>query len=545
MINRHKASAALRAMKLELARSMKGLKLKGHPSPCYLSYLLRVREGYSTWARYGSVFYSCPLDSSTMHADLRVGSYRSDQTVDGRLNRQEDDPEWHEWYEGPEELDPFALRYSFWRLTEARHREALKDYYDKKKISLGERLLDDAPSLRKVPPIKLDVPIRKLRGTRKEADDYVRAGSKLFLAYPRIENPYVQLNEILQTRLIVNSEGTSAVAQERFIEVIVYGAMLAKDGVRQKLTRTFCARRWEEIPTELELSAVIDALHEDLLELVEAEPMEPYAGPALFGGSAAGVLFHEAIGHRLEGERLLSRSEGHTFARKVGKRILPEGIDIVDDPSLAHFEGRSLYGHYSVDDEGTPSQRVHLVEDGVLRRFLTSRNGIPGQGGSNGHGRASKGHEVMARMGNLIVSTRQPLDRAELEARWMAEVAKQEHPFGLLVTDAESGETSTSSDAYEFQAFQVNPTKVYLVDAVSGKRHRVRDVSFVGTPLAAIQGVLALGDDLTVDNSYCGAESGSVPVGTVAPSALLRDIEVQRSTSARHRPALLKLPPRG
>jgi TldD protein len=180
----------------------------------------------------------------------------------------------------------------------------------------------------------------------------------------------------------------------------------------------------------------------------------------------------------------------------------------------------------------------------VLKSFLTSRNGIPGHRGSNGHGRGTVGHETMARMGNLIVSAREPLKPAQLEERWMAEVERQEQPFGLLVTDAESGETSTSSDAYEFQAFQIHPTEVYLVDAASGKRRRVRDVSFVGTPLAAIQGVLALGDDPAVDNSYCSAESGSIPVGTVAPSALLREIEVQRSTSARHQPAILKLPPR-
>jgi hypothetical protein len=202
MIDRRKAGVALHAMELELARSMKGLRLSGHPNPCYLSYLLRVRQGYSVWGRYGSVFYSCPLDSSILHVDLRVGSYRSDQTVDGRLEAPEEDPEWHEWYEGPEDLDPFALRYCFWRLTQARHRQALKDYYDKKKISLDERLVHEAPSMRKVDPLKIDARIERPRGSRKAADDFVRKSSALFLKYPRIDDPYVQLKEILQTRLI-------------------------------------------------------------------------------------------------------------------------------------------------------------------------------------------------------------------------------------------------------------------------------------------------------------------------------------------------------
>ncbi|MCA8979624.1 MAG: TldD/PmbA family protein, partial [Planctomycetes bacterium] len=531
-------------MQLELARSMKGLRLSGHPSPCYLGYSLRVRQGYTVWGRYGSVFYSAPLDSSTLHADLRVGSYRSDQTVDGRLESREDDVEWLDLSEGPEDFDPFTLRYCFWRLTAARHREALRDYYDKKKISLDEQLVVGAPSLRRVDPTRLSTPIRKLKGSRAAAEDFVRAASQHFVRYPRLEDPYVQLKELVQTRIVVNSEGAQGIAQERYFELVVSASMLAEDGVRQYAARTFFVRRLDELPGLDAIATLVDEVNEDLEDLVRAEPMEPYAGPALFGGEAAGVLFHEAIGHRLEGERLLSRSEGHTFAKKVGKRILPAGIDIVDDPSLERFDGRTLYGTFAFDDEGTPAQRVQLVEDGILRRFLTSRNGIPGQKGSNGHARHSKGRELMARMGNLIVTAREALSQSELVERWMAEVERREQPFGLLVTNAESGETTTSSDAYEFQAFQVDPTKVYLVDAATGNRRRVRDVSFVGTPLTAIHGVMALGDDMTVDNSYCGAESGSVPVGTVAPSTLLREIEAQRSTSARQQPPILNLPPR-
>ncbi len=531
-------------MELELARSMKGLRIKGHPKPCYMSYLLRVREGYSVWGRYGSVFYSCPMDASTLHADLRVGSYRTDQTVDGRIGDEKESPAWHGWADGPEDLDPFILRYCFWRLTQSRHREALQDYYDKKAIALEERLIAEAPSLRKMNSKSRECSVGKLRGNLAEASDFVRRMSALFLKYPRIDDPYVQFKEILQTRLVVNSEGTRSIAQERFLQVKLYGGMLAPDGVRQISEQFFYVRNFDELPSEEELTEVIDFINRDLRELIAAEPMEPYAGPALFGGMAAGVLFHEAIGHRLEGERLLSRTEGRTFARKTGERVLPKGIDLFDDPSLARFNGQSLYGHYTMDDEGTPSERVHLIEDGVLRQFLTSRNGIPGQTGSNGHGRAAHERETMARMGNLIVSARNPLAPSELEERWMAEVERREQSFGLLVTEADSGETATSGDAYDFQAFQINPTAVYLVDRASGKRRRVRDVSFVGTPLAAIQGIMALGDDPVVDNSYCSAESGTLPVGTISPSALLRDIEVQRSTGKRRHAATLPLPPR-
>jgi predicted Zn-dependent protease len=270
--------------------------------------------------------------------------------------------------------------------------------------------------------------------------------------------------------------------------------------------------------------------------------MEPYAGPALLSGVAAGLLFHEAIGHRLEGERFLSRNEGHTFAGKLGKRILPPGVDLVDDPSLARHSGIPLFGHYDVDDECVPAQRVELVKDGVLANFLLSRNGAPGFSRSNGHGRHERFQNTMARMGNLVLSSREKHTLPQLKQRLIEETRARGLPFGIYVKHAASGETSTSSDHYEFQAFKGNPTEVYTVDAVSGAETRVRDVSFIGTPLAALQHILAFGGADEVDNSYCFAESGSVPVGTVAPSMLVGELELQRSNRSSLRPPTLPMP---
>jgi hypothetical protein len=116
-------------------------------------------------------------------------------------------------------------------------------------------------------------------------------------------------------------------------------------------------------------------------------------------------------------------------------------------------------------------------------------------------------------------------------------------PYGIYVKHAASGETSTSSDHYEFQAFKGNPTEVYTVDAATGVETRVRDVSFIGTPLAAMQHIVAFGGDDEVDNSYCFAESGSVPVGTVAPAMLVGELELQRANRASLRHPTLPLPP--
>jgi TldD protein len=114
-------------------------------------------------------------------------------------------------------------------------------------------------------------------------------------------------------------------------------------------------------------------------------------------------------------------------------------------------------------------------------------------------------------------------------------------PYGIIIRGVSAGETRT--DQYDFQAFKGVPTAVYTVDPKTGKETRVRDVTFIGTPLAVIQRILGFGDSCDVDNSYCYAESGAVPVATVAPAMLVGELELQRASTRRYRPARLPLPP--
>ncbi|MBI4613201.1 MAG: TldD/PmbA family protein, partial [Planctomycetes bacterium] len=104
----------------------------------------------------------------------------------------------------------------------------------------------------------------------------------------------------------------------------------------------------------------------------------------------------------------------------------------------------------------------------------------------------------------------------------------------------EGGETSTRN--YDFQAFKGVPTEVYKVDAKTGKETRVRDVEFIGTPLASLQRIVAVGREIEVDNSYCVAESGAIPVSTIAPPVLVSEIELQRKSGRTYLTPILPPP---
>jgi predicted Zn-dependent protease len=202
--------------------------------------------------------------------------------------------------------------------------------------------------------------------------------------------------------------------------------------------------------------------------------------------------------------------------------------------------GLDLNGFYEFDEEGIPAERVSLVEKGLLKGFLLSRTPVEGFARSNGHGRAEMGQKPQARMGTTIVNARGGVSEAELKRLLIAEAKKQGKPYGLILRDVAGGQTSTETGGY--QAFKGAPRMVYTVDVKTGEERLVRGVEIVGTPLSALSRILAAGTDPRVFNGYCGAESGYVPVSTIAPALLLSEIELQRSSKERQRAPLLPRP---
>jgi predicted Zn-dependent protease len=278
----------------------------------------------------------------------------------------------------------------------------------------------------------------------------------------------------------------------------------------------------------------------DLKALKNAPEAEPYDGPALLSGRAAAVFFHEVLGHRLEGHRQRDEEEGQTFTKKVGQEVLPKFLSVTDDPTVHEIAGMKLAGSYDFDDEGVPSRRVEVIQNGVLKNFLMSRMPIKDFAESNGHGRNQPGLMPTGRQGNLIVTSSQSVPEAEMRQKLIDEVKKQNKPYGLYFDDIQGGFTLTTRSLP--QAFQVLPVIVYKVYADGRPDELVRGVDIVGTPLAALTRILLTGDQQHVFNGVCGAESGQVPVSAVAPAMLFSEMEVQKRQHSHDRPPILPAP---
>ena len=533
----------LDAMVVELDRNRDLLKLNDSKPPYFISYQLKDFDQTEINARYGALFVDQQWRDRKLFVDARVGTYAYDSSIS-------DDMDFSFSMKGnsyitrknaPFDDHPLALRTSLWLITDEKYKGALFNYLKKK----GEDVytIEDpkrAPSFSQEKAgvhlgerVPFEVSRERWRKLTREISGVVASNKEIFDSEVRFTADKV-------VRYFVSTEGTRIVTEETMFGFHVAGFTRADDGQLLENSRDYYAPTEALLPDDAKIRAATATMITELLALRAAPAIDPYTGPAILEPDAAGVLFHEAVGHRLEGERQDGDAEGKTFRGQVGKQVLPSFLSIYDDPTMRERKGVQLNGFYLFDEEGVRGQRVPLVEAGVLKNYLLSRRPVDGFAQSNGHGRSQGNRKPVARMANLIVESKKSVSDAELKKMLIAEARRQGKPFGLVIRDITGGNTNTSTFGY--QAFKGIPRMVYRVDVRDGKESLVRGVEIVGTPLSSINRVMATGPTQGVFNGYCGAESGMVPVSTVAPATLLQEIELQRAVEGKDRPPLLPSP---
>jgi predicted Zn-dependent protease len=452
-----------------------------------------------------------------------------------------DGPAWIAPKDAPLDTDGAALRNALWLVTDEKYKEALSNFLKKRSRDVYRDEADErAPSFTRESPGRHVDPDRPLAFDRDRWRRIARQTSALFRAHPHVFDSSVRVTADRQIRWIATSEGARIVTEATIVGLHLQATARAPDGQLLEDGRDFYGRSEADLPSEAALRTAVSELAAELKALQAAPVIDPYTGPAILEPEAAGVLFHEAVGHRLEGERLDDDKEGQTFKGQVGRAVLPTFLSVSDDPTLTAAAGAKLNGHYAFDDQGVPAQRVALIRDGLLESYLLSRKPVKPFTRSNGHGRAQGGRTPAARMATLLVESRKAVPREELKRQLLAEVRRQGRPYGLVIRDISGGNTNTAS--YGYQAFKGTPRLVYRVDTTTGKEELVRGVELVGTPLASVNRILATDDAPRVFNGFCGAESGYVPVSTVAPALLVQEIELQRVARQNERGTILPSP---
>jgi predicted Zn-dependent protease len=518
------------------------MSVRGFPSPYYCSFLLKDVHWFNTWASSGSTCRSQTDRSRNVNCDLRVGSYDYDQVVDGGLREHDEDLESLSHSSVPVDDNNFdGLRITVWKLLESKFREALTDYNQKDASRISTR--DPNNGLKSFARSKR-ASFRHL--SRMDRVDYERwskfckRASLWMSGLPRISGSWVEFDVSQETKVFVSTEGTVIAQNSQVFSLSANFHKLTNEGSRLDQELVINCGSEAELPDFATFKKLALQKYENLMKIARAKKIHAFSGPVLLHPGPAGLLFHEAVGHRLEGSRLLSSGEGQTFKGQEGKQLLKLPITVRDNPLLKTFNGERCIGSYTYDDEGVKAADTVLIEDGVLKDFLTTRSAIKkGRFASNGHARTKLNQRPISRMGVTIIEAKNGLPIDSLKDKLLQEIRRQRKPFGMIVYETSGGETDTTN--YDFQAFSGDISYATLVYP-NGREVPVRGVNFVGTPLQSLNNIIAMGDSPQVDNGFCGAESGLIPITTISPAALISNLELQGKDEELVTPNILQRP---
>jgi hypothetical protein len=384
-----------------------------------------------------------------------------------------------------------------------------------------------------------------------EATAALAAAISARLAVPGIEEGDAIARSWSGRRLLVTSEGTRGWMPTGFCVLRAEAIARDPDGARVRSTRSWVARTCAGLPPRATLEAETDALVAAVLARAGAPIEREYLGPVLFEAPAALELFRQVLAGEIAGspppeappDPAAHDGLGPASGARIGRRLLPDGWSVVDDPSAAPGSAAS----YTHDFEGVPATPVSVVEDGVVRALLHSRIPRAGAEGSTGHGRAL-GDERRAAL-PAVVAVDPPRPRSGRALRKAALRLGREAglPYVLVVKHMEPLALAQDFDI----AFSgegplpglTRPTEVVRLYP-DGREEPVRGLQFVGVDRRVLRDIAAAGapgpyiDELDAapgPGRYNLGPLGGLPVAWSVPAVVITEMELRGGTNPEPR----------
>ncbi len=552
----------LRAMRDEVARAAQ-LKLPTLESPYFVELTLDDGRSVSAAATLGALVRSGDNRFRIPNVRIRVGSYDFDDS--NYVGSGMQFARGYDFTRFPLDDSYGVLRRMFWLAIDTEYKSSVQTIARKRAALKSVTVTENLPDFGRAEPVKLleQVQIEPVDRTGWEAK--VRQWSALLTGIPSLSSSSVDFEEIRNVRYQVNSEGTEIRRFEHVAIVKVRARVQAADGMPLWAARTFVAPRGSALLDDPAVPRAISQVAETLTALTKAPVAESYSGPVLFEGEASPQLFAQALGKNLALFRRPVTEPGRQggfpsseLEGKQGSKILPEWIDVVDDPTQAEWRGRPLMGHYKVDQEGVPAAAVALVEKGVLKNFLLTRQPVRGFPQSNGRARLPGSFGAYgAGFSNLFVQARETVPAAGLKPKLLELIKARGKPFGLVVRKLDYPSASSFDElrrlltsAGRGSAPPVSPPVAVYRVYPDGREELVRGLRFRGLGVRSLRDIQAASDEMhafdLLDNgiplAVMGLGSLVAETTVVAPSVLIDDVDLERVEEEFPKPPIVPPP---
>lgn len=569
----------LYAMHDEMARAAARLVLPGADKPYYIEYRLLDLHIRSISASFGALLSDSVSKARLMSVDVRVGDYHLDssqflsndgfQGFIGSTGQVGIDRDYN------------SLRQDLWLATDQAYKSALTQMSLKQAFLRSLTKPPEIDDFSRITPLVKIEPRIKADWTSRNWDDEARKASAVLANFPDLYGTRLHYYLIYATTYLMTSEGTTIRITHTLAAIEAAMKTNAADGMPLHNYYAVYADTPGQLPDAATVAQALTKAATQLMAIRSAPLVPDYTGPILFDPQAAGSLLAQVLEPSLSGSRPpLSATEDYdTFMQRfggrnewtdrVGQRVLPLAISLYDDPTQTSFQGQPLMGHYDIDAQGVPGQRVSIVDDGMLRGLLMSRRPGPNFENSNGHGRSAMLSDPQALSSNLFFQSSSEMSPADLRAKFLSSCKQDGLPWCLEVKRMDNPALS-SLNQQDFSDFvgQLGgdiasgakvPLLLYRVYVSDGHEEPVRGGVLEGLNMRALRDILGVGNDPQVYNYMQNPQDGlagtalgafgsaqgdaGIPSSVVAPSLLLDEIDVRGFHGEPRRLPLVPAPP--
>jgi TldD protein len=572
----------LQSMRDEMARSKTRLELQipGSPQPqrpYYLEYRLLDLDVREVVAEFGALQSTTHTRNRFMDVVARVGDYKLDSS-----NFVSDDG--FRGFIGPTgsvgiDRDYDSLRQDLWIATDQAFKEAVETYSRKQAYLSSLARQSDIDDFAKVAPLQLVEPLVTPDWSNRNWEQEARESSAALRAFPQIYESRVTYYLVYATEYLLTSEGTEIRTNRCFAAIESGMNTLADDGMQINHLYAAYAPRPADLPNVEAVRKALNVTGSELMTLRAAPPAQDYNGPVFFEARAAAPLLAQVLTPAINGsrppvsftpvmEQLLTGLGGKSdWVGRMGSRVLPANVSLVDDPGVKESKGSPLLGAYSVDDEGVKAEKVTIVDNGNVKELLMSRRPGPDSDISNGHGRSAFLNDAKPTMSNLFFKSTETQSPSDLKKKFLDECRSEKLPYCLVVREMDNPSISLlhQDDFSELLASFGGgagtgdrlPLIVYKIYPEDGREEMIRGARIIGLNTRMLRNLGGIGNDDFVYNymqsqvsgfagtalgAFGSAQSG-LPASMVAPSLLFDDLEVRGARGEPKRLPLLPAPP--
>jgi predicted Zn-dependent protease len=547
----------LRAMKDELSRSINQLQMQKMDKPYFIAYRMDEINQSAVSAMLGSLTRERPSYVRLIGVEVRVGDYVLDNS--NYFSRQSFSAGGAGMFssisQAPLEDNYQQIRRDFWLATDTQYKKALEDLSAKRAALEMRKHADDVPDFSKETSANETEPPEKSEPKLDELKALAREISAVFKNMPEIYNSSVDLEYRNYYTRYINSEGSTFTRAQPVFKLKVSAQTQAEDGLPISDSLDLFGRTIADLPAKGVLLSRAHAMADRILKLRSASSLERYNGPVLFEGDAAGEVFAQQFATGLMAVRtplnddprfemffnqMMSQLGGASFVDKIGGRVLPEFLSVSDNPLLSDYKGTRLLGTSRIDDDAVQTRETRLIEHGVLKTLLTTRDpvrAIPHSTGSRrGWGPAPS---------NLLVTSEKSLSSDELPKELLRRAKDRGLEYAIIVRRVGGGSAASFMKMAVRMAQQGGQGGGSMAEVYKlypdGHEELVRGVEIAEMTPASFRDIVAVGDNSIVFTdefiprvgalfSLGISASTDVPVvSTIVPSMLFEEVSLVKS----------------